>query len=168
MNTIQAYERWASAALEDFIAAHPHPVLVYFLVQGTELMHVEKTGLATIERLVLDSAPLPESSGEWYAVYELRGKPGSPRISVGCSRTCDVRIDDASVSRIHGVFVREGEGWLLRDSYSTAGTAVNDRSLPPGGAAALRSGDRVCFGSVEHLFLESPEFHALLRRLRAA
>ena len=65
------------------------------------------------------------------------------RMTVGRLPTCDVTIDDGTVSREHAALVRRGDRWWVVDLDSTNGTAV-------GGVTAaehpLDPGDRIHFG----------------------
>lgn len=65
------------------------------------------------------------------------------RLTAGRSPSCDVTIDDSTVSREHAAFVRRGETWWVVDLGSTNGTRVN------GTRAAehpLQPGDRIELG----------------------
>jgi len=68
------------------------------------------------------------------------------KLVIGRSRSCDVRIRDDSVSRLHAAFVWRAEGLVLEDMGSSNGTFVNgQRVLEPRIVAA---GDDVRFGSL--------------------
>jgi pSer/pThr/pTyr-binding forkhead associated (FHA) protein len=54
---------------------------------------------------------------------------GPGRTVLGRARTCDVTVDDPSVSRQHAELRPEGEGWLVADLGSTNGTFVNGRRI---------------------------------------
>jgi len=70
-----------------------------------------------------------------------------PRHVVGRSRSCDVRLRDDTVSRLHAALVWRGGTLVLEDLGSSNGTWVNgERIMSP---RSLVSGDSVRFGSVK-------------------
>ena len=71
----------------------------------------------------------------------------SARIVVGRSRSCDVRLRDDTVSRLHAALIWRGGTLVLEDLGSSNGTWVNgERILSPRSVVA---GDAVRFGSVK-------------------
>ena len=73
----------------------------------------------------------------------------SARLVVGRSRSCDVRLRDDTVSRLHAALVWRGGTLVLEDLGSSNGTWVNgERVLSP---RSLVAGDAVRFGSVKGL-----------------
>ena len=76
-------------------------------------------------------------------VYSLDG----PRLVVGRSRSCDIRLRDDTVSRLHAALVWRGGTLVLEDLGSSNGTWVNgERVLTPRSVAA---GDALRFGSLK-------------------
>ncbi len=76
-------------------------------------------------------------------VYSLDG----PRLVVGRSRSCDIRLRDDTVSRLHAALVWRGGTLVLEDLGSSNGTWVNgERVLTPHSVVA---GDAVRFGSLK-------------------
>jgi HD-GYP domain-containing protein (c-di-GMP phosphodiesterase class II) len=69
------------------------------------------------------------------------------RLGIGRMPSCDVFLDDASVSRRHAEVFFSEAGWLVRDLGSTNGTFLNGTRL---GAATqrLRAGDHLQPGKV--------------------
>jgi hypothetical protein len=59
-----------------------------------------------------------------------------------------LRLTHETVSRMHAELSRQGGLWVLRDLGSTNGTTVNGRRVI--GAAIVREGDQVGFGSVAY------------------
>ncbi|MEX0868575.1 MAG: DUF3662 and FHA domain-containing protein [Nitriliruptoraceae bacterium] len=93
-------------------------------------------------RLVVTSGP---SAGAEYAVT------GS-RITVGRSSSCDVPLDDTTVSREHAAIVAGGDGWWVADLGSTNGTRCNGSATRE---AELRPGDVIEFGGIAVEFVEA-------------
>ena len=69
------------------------------------------------------------------------------RTLLGRSRSCDVRVKEDSVSRLHAALVwRDGE-LFLEDLGSSNGTRCNGRQVTS--PCAVHAGDRITFGAVE-------------------
>ena len=66
--------------------------------------------------------------------------------SVGRSRSCDICLPVAEVSRDHAVFMRRDEGWFVCDTGSKGGVLVNGRRI--NGPKLVRIGDSMTFGGV--------------------
>ncbi len=75
------------------------------------------------------------------------------RTTAGRSPSADIFLDDVTVSRKHAEFVREGEGFLVRDVGSLNGTYVNRDRIE---RALLRPGDEVQIGKFRMTFHPSP------------
>ena len=56
---------------------------------------------------------------------------------------CDVCIDDALISRMHALIVKEGNNFYVEDMNSTNGTKVGDRTLAPNERYMLNDGDEI-------------------------
>lgn len=65
--------------------------------------------------------------------------------TIGRSRSCDVVLEDANVSRTHAEVRPRGGGWLVADLGSTNGVAVNGVRIER--AHALTPGDRIELGT---------------------
>lgn len=75
------------------------------------------------------------------------------RTTAGRSPNADIFLDDVTVSRKHVEFVREGEGFMVRDVGSLNGTYVNRERIE---RAVLRNGDEVQIGKFRMTFHPSP------------
>ncbi|MCV2394630.1 FHA domain-containing protein [Actinotalea sp. M2MS4P-6] len=75
------------------------------------------------------------------------------RTSAGRSPSADIFLDDVTVSRKHAEFVREGDGFVVRDVGSLNGTYVNRERIDQ---ALLRPGDEVQIGKFRMTFHPSP------------
>ena len=65
---------------------------------------------------------------------------------------CEIFLDDVTVSRKHAAFVRDGEGFLLRDLGSLNGTWVDGAIV---NAAPLHDGSSVQIGTFTLIYHES-------------
>ncbi|WP_371498637.1 FHA domain-containing protein [Kitasatospora sp. NBC_00374] len=70
--------------------------------------------------------------------------PGAARVVIGRQTGADLRLGDASVSRVHAELRPAADGWVLQDLGSSNGTFVN--GLRVVGAVSVRAGDQVRFG----------------------
>ncbi|HRW40086.1 MAG TPA: FHA domain-containing protein [Microthrixaceae bacterium] len=70
-------------------------------------------------------------------------------VSSGRHPDSDIFLDDVTVSRRHAVFVREGQGYLVKDVGSLNGTYVNRRSTEQ---STLRNGDEVQIGKYRFVY----------------
>ncbi len=66
--------------------------------------------------------------------------------SIGRSKSCDICLPDATVSRDHAVLMRREEGWVVCDTGSQSGTMVNGREIK--GQKLLAIGDAITMGDV--------------------
>jgi FhaA, N-terminal domain/FHA domain len=99
----------------------------------------------------LPPAPEPEQREET-ATLEWSG--GTVTIEgrvavIGRSSDCDVRVDDANVSRRHAEVRRIGDGYSLVDLGSTNGTEVNGQRIQE---TALMNGDVISVGTTRITF----------------
>lgn len=146
----------------EFTVKNPFPFLIHDSSNRT-LRPVEMTRGLTMDRMVLEGQDGEGGRDAWYSVFSVAPRSGdSLEVSVGCSQTCDVQINDDSVSKLHAVIAQAGSGFSLRDNDSTAGTFVNDEAVS-GPARVLIAGDRVTFGAVDLIFLPAPDFHRFVR-----
>jgi pSer/pThr/pTyr-binding forkhead associated (FHA) protein len=72
----------------------------------------------------------------------------APRVVIGRSSSCDVRLPDPSVSQRHAVLMVRGAEYQIFDEGSTNGTFVGGVRLAPKAARTLRSGDLVRVGRI--------------------
>lgn len=87
-----------------------------------------------------------------------------PPMTIGRSRRCDVRIDNESVSKVHGsIGFDDARGYLVVDENSRNGTRVNGETLAPGTAAPVYAGAQVAFGDATFVFLDPPTLRKLAR-----
>ncbi|MBA4370721.1 MAG: hypothetical protein C0418_03975 [Coriobacteriaceae bacterium] len=66
------------------------------------------------------------------------------RVLVGRLASCDIRLEDANISRTHAAFIAEDDGWSVEDLGSTNGTLVNGRTIEV--RQRLADGDAVLIG----------------------
>ncbi|MEM1201764.1 MAG: FHA domain-containing protein [Acidobacteriota bacterium] len=94
-------------------------------------------------------------------------RPGNPYphlVSVGRSPSNDVTLAVPTVSKVHGYFAFEGDGWGFTDHGSSNGSCLNRRRLKARETYTLGSGDVLRLGPEVNLRFMTPE--ALYRRAR--
>lgn len=66
-----------------------------------------------------------------------------PGLLVGRGQNCHLTLEDPCASRVHLVFSRVQEGWLIRDNSSRNGTLLNGEFIQ---SALLQHGDEIQIG----------------------
>ena len=73
-------------------------------------------------------------------------------VTMGRQPDNDLHVPEAVVSRHHAEIVSTGDGYCVRDLYSSNGTLVNEKRIPEGDYV-LRDGDRVRLAASEVSFV---------------
>lgn len=106
-----------------------------------------------------------------FLVYPLFPQLTGGNLVIGRDPTCDVIIDDVSVSSMHCCMVREGTAAVhAYDGDSTNGTHVNGVEAPKLGTSEgtpLTPMSRVRLGTFEATFVEADQLRMLAKRLFA-
>jgi len=104
---------------------------------------------------------LPEQPGRY---LEVRGAErtlmlplGEEPLHIGRGRTCDLHLDESSVSRRHAILIPRRSGARVLDESSSNGTFVNGRRVQQ---ADLQHGDVIVIGRVVLRYLEIPPVQA--------
>ena len=71
------------------------------------------------------------------------------KITIGRNDSCDVVIDDITVSRLHAIIHFTDEGWVVSDNDSKAGVGVNGYRVH--GSEPISDGDKIMINT--HMFL---------------
>jgi FhaA, N-terminal domain/FHA domain len=95
------------------------------------------------------SAPPPVEDIVTLSLDGRQLKVARQRTVIGRSRECEVRLDDANVSRRHCEVVEGVDGWALVDLGSTNGTELNGRRVD---RAELSDGDTITVGGSDLIF----------------
>lgn len=86
--------------------------------------------------------------------------------SIGRSKSCDICLPDAAVSRDHAVFMRREEGWFICDTGSKGGVTVNGRKIKT--RKLVNIGDRVTLGNITLTLRNTVQAPVQKRRIFAA
>jgi pSer/pThr/pTyr-binding forkhead associated (FHA) protein len=100
---------------------------------------------------VEDEAPPPPPEREVVSltIDGRREEITEPRVVLGRSRSCDIRLPDVNVSRRHAEVRQEGATYWIIDLDSMNGTVVNGRPVE---RERLRDGDTITLGSTDIVF----------------
>jgi cell division protein FtsW (lipid II flippase) len=69
--------------------------------------------------------------------------------NIGRAKSCDIQINDLSVSRNHGILTRDDDGdWRYMDLGAKNGAYINGRKVPSGHEMGVKIGDTIQLGAV--------------------
>ena len=92
-------------------------------------------------------------------------------VSLGRAATNDVCVPHPSVSKVHAVFMRVGQGWKVADRGAKNGLFVQRVPVETGATAAVEDGALLGFGTVVEATFHLPaglfQYLELVRRVRA-
>lgn len=165
MRPIELYRSELANSKADFVRMHSRPFLIYAMNPARESTPVDAR-LMTLDRFVVDGNR-PAAVRESIVATELEARdPDETKIvTIGAAPTCDIVINDNSLSKQHAWFACAGEAWQLWDNDSVGGTQVNSQLLKPGFPHVLQSGDVIMIGYVELTFLLPEAFYSLVKHL---
>jgi hypothetical protein len=154
---------------QEFLKRHGDAFLL--LRKHTSELVKPYRGQATMQMSFLPSSPGVLVPRAGFYVYPVRRRAESeyPFVTIGRDDTCDVMLEDASVSSFHA-YIKEFERgrYTIQDSRSRNGTRVNGIAVARRGEGAPRllcSGDTLRIGAVPVSFLLGLPFVELLRSL---
>lgn len=113
--------------------------------------------------------PTPIPKGAEALAFALAVKDGTAeaQVTLGRGDTCDIVINDGTVSTLHLVFTRTAAGaWAVADAGSRNGSSVHGVPLEPGKPRALVTGTRLTAGTVEFSFYEPKDMLWRLKQYR--
>jgi hypothetical protein len=156
-----AWIDWArSLGRRDFLARHRG----FFLLLSEDPIELSTFHETEVHALSAQRRSAKRRLFEIRFIEKAEGNPDPDRISVGRAGTCDLCIRHPSVSKVHAHFRVKGSTLTLVDGSSKNGTRANGKSLGSNQPRLLASHDRVEFGSVQAMVLDSRDFFELLSR----
>lgn len=167
MKPISAYVNICrEMSLDEFCLFFQWPFLLMSSDTSGRLIPIDMTRTPTVDRLVLGGSSSKEDLtrfDETFKVYEIPPQnQHSQQVSLGCSHACDVRFNDASVSRLHAKISKTDHGFYIEDNESTAGTALNGKLLDPTQTLKLNPGDTIGLGGIDLTVMMPNEFYPLV------
>lgn len=126
----------------------------------------------TVDRTMTAHAPLDwadhytrEYGNEPYIVAGPNTAAAALSITIGRSRTCDVKIENESVSKVHARLVSDANtgAFFIVDESSRNGTCINGQPLVAGVRMSIWSGAYVSFGDAVFVFIDPPTLRKLSR-----
>jgi pSer/pThr/pTyr-binding forkhead associated (FHA) protein len=152
--------RYGSQPLSLLQGQHPHAWLVWEPGAWTVPREQSKT------TLIRTAGPEDASArgGEALALA-LELPRGKTQVSFGRAESCDLFLNDATLSNLHLVFMFESPAspWSVRDAGSTNGSWLNGVALTRGRPVALLPGAHLQAGQVHLSYYEASHLHARLR-----
>lgn len=138
--------------LEAFRRAHPDDWLLW--EPGTWRPPSARTVI------IPPSAPQVQPSAGEALAFSLAAQP---QLTLGRGTTCDVVINDGTLSQMHLVLERADDGWLVRDAGSRNGSWLDGVALGPGMERRLRAGARLKAGQVALTYYDPQHMHQRLQ-----
>jgi hypothetical protein len=87
--------------------------------------------------------------------YRFELKVSSQPVCIGRAAGNRIRIEDASISRVHCSFALRTDGQvILADLHSSNGTVLNDKPLNPNQARPIHGGDAITVGDIKFRVVE--------------
>ncbi len=103
----------------------------------------------TVDAPETEETPPPEREIVTLTLAGRKHEVTAPRLVLGRSRACDLRVPDVNVSRRHAELRQEGATYWIVDLDSMNGTEVNGRRVE---RERLRDGDTITLGSTDVVF----------------
>lgn len=153
----------------DFLIRFPVPALLVVYkehdTRGSDVVDPTDSGIQLLTMSIKSTAIL-RYLGKVAFVAKRPGNPFAHLISIGRSAKNDITMGVDSVSKVHGYFVAQDDGWCFTDHGSTNGSYINGEALESGGKYPLKDGDILQLGLEASLeFLEPASLHKKIQRL---
>ena len=142
---------------EAFRISEPSPWLVW------EAGPWKPGGARTLTAVPPPQVANPAAGAEALA-YNL--SPRENQVTLGRNPTCDIVINDGTVSMLHLVFMKGETGWTVQDSGSRNGSSLSGTPLESGKPKLLISTARLMAGSVAFSFYEARDMLWRLKQYR--
>lgn len=141
----------ASLSVDDFAASFPMPALRSIDPADSstgirKLLPSQDQGVQLLTQMV-DGVEGLRYLGKLAFVTKRPGNPYPHLISIGRSKTNDITVGVSSVSKVHGYFVHDEDGWKFTDHGSTNGSRLNRRKLDAKEKVLLEDGAVLQLGS---------------------
>ena len=128
---------YRTKTLEEFSTAMPH----YWLVWEPGVWKPPTKFGATLPSIPLGPLPSQPSAGEALALALAPRADRPGQITLGRAASCDIEINDATLSQLHLLFMEAGGNlWTVRDAGSRNGSWVDHQLLIKGMPVPLRPG----------------------------
>jgi len=150
-----------------FVAAHPDPVLVVAVKEGTDDSW-RTFSTVQLSRSAVSGEPMPLMASRYrvVTVRKVKQSPFADRITLGRAANNDLIVKDGSISKLHACFRVGADGVSMTDLGSKNGTMHGERVLRENETVALKPGDALRLGSVSAVFQDSAGFYDFLAALR--
>lgn len=106
----------------------------------------------------------PEGNGEALVLALAPTRTGGNQLTFGRSEKSDLHLNDATLSQLHLVFMRDASGgWTVRDAGSTNGSWLNEQRLQRGEPVGLVPGARLQAGKVHLSYYDAEALQSRLQ-----
>ena len=162
----------AEMGLEAFVEAFPKPALRSIDPSDTstgirKLLPAKDEGVQLLTQMV-DGVEGLRYLGKLAFVAKRPGNPYPHLISIGRSKTNDITVAVNSVSKVHGYFVFDEEGWKFTDHGSTNGSRIDKKKIEASQKAPLQDGAVLQLGSDTAFQFHMPEsLYARLLKMKS-
>jgi hypothetical protein len=169
-------KRMEDVTFEDFCSRFSVPFLLVEKKTSKSTSSMFRTVSPEEDTVPLNGDPVSGNDGDGTAEHlfvftvEKSGKNAFKNmITVGRSSNNDVMLESLSVSKLHGFFKLQGEGYSFTDVGSTNGTFIDEKKLSPNEAMLIDSRQTLVFGGdLRGQFFQPGDFHEymdIFRRL---
>lgn len=161
-----------SYLLSSFIRTHAHlDEEAFRLSEPTSWLVWEagpwKPGGARTLHAIPPPSAAKSTPGAEALAYTLAPRDASKdQLTMGRAPTCDIVINDGTISNQHLIFTRAGTGWTVQDAGSRNGSTLNGQPLESGKPQVLVSSARLMAGSVAFSFYEPKDMLWRLKQYR--
>jgi hypothetical protein len=150
----------AKRTAKEFLNSYPIPALLVIDRSAKspgvlDFLGPEKSGFQLVTQSI-EGTEILRYLGKVAFVTKRPGNPYPHLISVGRSKKNDITIAVDSVSRVHGYFVAENDGWSFTDHGSSNGSYLNGEQLEPGQKVSLEDHSTLRLGLEALLEFLSP------------
>lgn len=141
---------WYGREMSEFLAVHTDPVLIGVGILDVKLLRDPHSHGSTLclgfEQVREDASHPPDPLVGIILPVVARSSRRKDQVIIGRAASCDVVVDDPSVSERHCVIEDRGDALTVSDRGSTNGTLINGTPLEPSLAHTLRDEDVLTLG----------------------
>jgi hypothetical protein len=141
------------------------PILIKVGDHGEQPEHTQERTTSVSQPLDWGYHYTREYGHEPYILIGPNTLTSSESVSIGRSRTCQVRVENESVSKQHAALVcdRATGEYFVVDESSRNGTCINGEPLTAGVRMPIWPGAYVSFGDAVFVFIDPPTLRKLSR-----
>jgi len=155
--------RFGNNPIENLLQEHPGCWLVWepgsWRLSGSKTLTLEHT-IAPENAVVVSPTGSPEDA----LALALQLRSDQRQLTLGRGDSCDVIINEGTLSQLHLLFMFAKGHWTVRDAASKNGSLLNSHPLVPGRPCYLHEGDKLTAGEALFTFLGPSGMHQRLQQ----